>query len=311
MRKLNSRLEFPRRIDLGRFLARGSDRSKSAAFLLFGVLVHAGSPTAGHYYAFLRPGLAERWFRFNDSAVAEVPSQQAVEDNYGSNSFSAYMLIYVPEEDVGRLFVRVPAAAISVAVDVGRRPEMAGALQLITDDTITTPARRNRFSLRHLTGDSVIFDLRKSEHEFYEKVTELLHVHECHIYSVGQTVRVLDDGQNQLPKDSRMFYVDTDCVRESDSFFVLVFVYNTKCRPPVRFLKALSVAEDEENDSIKERIRVDDHVWVIDPDVLFRPRLRLLDSSMRCWQGGSIIFESYNGEISQEECSAFFYLHMA
>ena len=46
--KLNSRFEFPRRLDLSQF-APGAGH-----YLLHSVVVHSGDVNSGHYYAYIR-----------------------------------------------------------------------------------------------------------------------------------------------------------------------------------------------------------------------------------------------------------------
>jgi ubiquitin carboxyl-terminal hydrolase 7 len=72
---------------------------------------------AGHYYAFIRPNLDDKWFEFNDSNVVEVLKSTALTRGYGGfetkfefkdgkvietkqmTHISAYMLVYVREGD--------------------------------------------------------------------------------------------------------------------------------------------------------------------------------------------------------------------
>ncbi len=72
---------------------------------------------AGHYYAFIRPNLDDKWYEFNDSNVTEVLKSTALTRGYGGfetkfelrdgkvmesksmTYISAYMLVYVREGD--------------------------------------------------------------------------------------------------------------------------------------------------------------------------------------------------------------------
>ena len=72
---------------------------------------------AGHYYAFIKPSLEDKWFEFNDSRVTPIVKQTALSIGSGGfesifeikdnklcekqrlNNTSAYMLLYIRDED--------------------------------------------------------------------------------------------------------------------------------------------------------------------------------------------------------------------
>ncbi|GLJ42235.1 hypothetical protein SUGI_0874260 [Cryptomeria japonica] len=119
--KINDRYEFPLELDLdkddGRYLSSDADRSVRNLYSLYSVLVHSGGANAGHYYAFIRPLLSERWYKFNDECVTRQSLETVLDEQYGGEeeisqkkvgdnetvSFprhsSAYMLVYVRESD--------------------------------------------------------------------------------------------------------------------------------------------------------------------------------------------------------------------
>ncbi|CAE7220777.1 UBP12 [Symbiodinium pilosum] len=126
MVKLNSRFEFPRRLDLSKF-APGAGH-----YLLHSVVVHSGDVNSGHYYAYIRPNLDERWVKFDDDNVTPCSDFAAVEDNFGgsdpnaTNYFdrspselknfqwpsrprihNAYILVYI-REDCAEDVLRIP-----------------------------------------------------------------------------------------------------------------------------------------------------------------------------------------------------------
>jgi ubiquitin carboxyl-terminal hydrolase 7 len=122
--KINARFEFPATIDLSRFLASDADRSRSAVYDLYGVLVHSGSVVGGHYYAYLRPTRDGQWLQFNDSTVSPSTAKQALDDNFGGSSYgysgayahdtsaSGYMLVYVRKEDAPLIFSPIDESLI-------------------------------------------------------------------------------------------------------------------------------------------------------------------------------------------------------
>lgn len=120
MVKLNSRFEFPRKLDLSPF---APDAGK---YDLFAVVVHNGDVNSGHYYAHIQPDPDRGWFKFDDETVTPCSEYAAIEDNYGgsdlpvwnyfdrsptelrnghaqprstpSRSHNAYMLMYIRED---------------------------------------------------------------------------------------------------------------------------------------------------------------------------------------------------------------------
>jgi ubiquitin carboxyl-terminal hydrolase 7 len=128
LEKINDRFEFPLSIDLTPFIAKKKAGERVNFYDLYGVLVHAGSVTGGHYYAFLRTSLDPQWFEFNDTSVMKVPEDVAVSGNFGgptvrmsptgyqystgNRSDSAYVLIYVRRDDAPSIFEPIPDSTV-------------------------------------------------------------------------------------------------------------------------------------------------------------------------------------------------------
>jgi len=96
--KINNRFSFPKTFEIPNY----------ESYELFGVLVHAGTASIGHYYAFLRPTPAFEWFKFNDSSVTPASEYEAITNNFGNGvSFSnAYLLIYLRKSSIPELFTQ-------------------------------------------------------------------------------------------------------------------------------------------------------------------------------------------------------------
>ena len=109
--KINSRFEFPRKIDLAPYYLESVTNPDIASpedmFELVGVLVHSGHAESGHYYSFIRdrssPEL-DQWLEFNDMEVSSFDPANLDENCFGGpqdphqanakRSWSAYMLFY-------------------------------------------------------------------------------------------------------------------------------------------------------------------------------------------------------------------------
>ena len=118
--KINDKFEFPETIDLTPYLAKSLDKKSPTLYELFGVLVHQGDATFGHYYCFLRPSTDPQWFEFNDSVVRRVSKAEAIDDNFGGKaatksksfwgsydnmkSYSGYVLVYVKKDEEQSIF---------------------------------------------------------------------------------------------------------------------------------------------------------------------------------------------------------------
>ncbi|KAH0664377.1 hypothetical protein KY284_029308 [Solanum tuberosum] len=125
--KINDRYEFPLQLDLdrenGKYLSSEADRTVRNLYTLHSVLVHGGSVTGGHYYAFIRPTLSNQWYKFDDERVTKVDAKRALEEQYGgqgklpqtnpeygfqiSQNSNAYLLVYIRESDKEKIMCTV------------------------------------------------------------------------------------------------------------------------------------------------------------------------------------------------------------
>ena len=72
--------------------------SPSLTYELYAVVMHAGSPSDGHYYALIKDTKSQRWFQFNDERVLPM-SESELQDACGRDGANlrtacAYMLLY-------------------------------------------------------------------------------------------------------------------------------------------------------------------------------------------------------------------------
>ena len=126
--KIDDFYEFPDKIDLKPYLDEELPQDiklQNWNYKLHGVLVHQGSVSNGHYYAMIKPGHKNEWFRFDDDKVWKATPTQVFQENYGANEISpqdfakltrseqqeniirrvtsAYMLVYYRESELEKI----------------------------------------------------------------------------------------------------------------------------------------------------------------------------------------------------------------
>ncbi|ODQ77761.1 hypothetical protein BABINDRAFT_163160 [Babjeviella inositovora NRRL Y-12698] len=137
--KINDRYEFPESIDLKPYLdAESEGYEEDWDYQLHGVLIHLGDFSSGHYYAMLRPSLADEWYRFDDDRVFRATKRQVFDENFGvdvkpnadlakltrheyqeyqnQRFTNAYMLVYVRKAKLAEVMVEVEDADIPLNV---------------------------------------------------------------------------------------------------------------------------------------------------------------------------------------------------
>ena len=139
MVKLNSRFEFPRKLDLSPFAPDGGK------YDLFAVVVHNGDVNSGHYYAHIQPDPDRGWFKFDDEHVTPCSEYAAIEDNYGGSDLNVW-----------NYFERSPSELHSMAQLNGGRSHLstASALAQRTGGAAFSRARsHNAYMLMYIRED--------------------------------------------------------------------------------------------------------------------------------------------------------------
>lgn len=170
--KINDRLEFPRRINLDRYLAPDSpQQGQSQEFLLHAVFVHSGDSHGGHYYVYIcdDPRKEEpRWLRFDDTKVVPATAKEAIEDNFGGEEnnddghppadtmitrsalrtrekyrrcfTNGYMLVYIRESDADRILAEIQESDIPphIGTNIRTEDEAAAARRLEKQQQLMT-----------------------------------------------------------------------------------------------------------------------------------------------------------------------------
>lgn len=68
--KVEKGFRFGQHLDVGPFLAPGADPPPASAYVLEGIVMHAGGAASGHYFTYFRDPVArDDWVLFNDSSV--------------------------------------------------------------------------------------------------------------------------------------------------------------------------------------------------------------------------------------------------
>lgn len=81
MEKINDFFQFYEEIDLSNYLA--VQNSQDNDYSLHSVVVHKGGINSGHYYAYIRPGVGNQWYMFNDELVRECDYDEVFTYNFG------------------------------------------------------------------------------------------------------------------------------------------------------------------------------------------------------------------------------------
>lgn len=85
MYKINEQVDFEETLDLTPYLIK--EAKQSATYSLFGVVNHYGDIGGGHYTAFARNFVNNKWYDFDDSEVEQIKPN-------GINTKAAYILFY-------------------------------------------------------------------------------------------------------------------------------------------------------------------------------------------------------------------------
>jgi ubiquitin carboxyl-terminal hydrolase 7 len=201
--KVNAKFEFPTEIDLAPFLAQTADRSRSHVYELYGVLVHAGDVSFGHYYAYLRTTTGPQWYEFNDEWVKKVKPEKAIQSNFGGtvkaapgawylnkrtyeNAASAYILVYIRRSDAQEIMrplldEEVPEHvrnSIDQPEDDDPRLKRKDKIDLYElDEAIRRNVLSNRFGFIHKDCvQTVKFELTDSNERIYERIATFVNV---------------------------------------------------------------------------------------------------------------------------------------
>lgn len=160
--KLNYRVEFPERLDMGEYTeahvmalqrAAGEDEEiphEPRWYELVGCVTHQGTASAGHYFSFAKHG--GEWHKLNDERVSTVTFEELQSEcsGDGTSNTSAYMLVYraeaAPTEQAG------DAADEAVGLQPSSTLQRTTTLRAEIDTENKVQLRRAELFDRHVMG---------------------------------------------------------------------------------------------------------------------------------------------------------------
>jgi ubiquitin C-terminal hydrolase len=84
MDKINDYFEFSNEIDVKNYMKDiDNDNEEFYKFTLHAVVVHRGNINNGHYFAYIRPNVEDKWYQFNDEKVREADKFEVFNLNFG------------------------------------------------------------------------------------------------------------------------------------------------------------------------------------------------------------------------------------
>lgn len=98
-KKLKNEFEFPMEFDFGPYFVHGQGETKNE-YDLFGLMIHKGSPYAGHYYCIVKDIVNEAnkekptFFEINDTDVSALENNDFCQKYNGKRDDCAYILFY-------------------------------------------------------------------------------------------------------------------------------------------------------------------------------------------------------------------------
>lgn len=85
---------------------------------LYSILVHSGTPNAGHYTSYIKSFENGRWYLFNDESVREVNVSELEKTHGGQGGANAYVLYYrLHEEETYRMEAKIPEYIYKLIVE--------------------------------------------------------------------------------------------------------------------------------------------------------------------------------------------------
>ena len=96
MKKIDSKVDYPLTdLDISKYVL-SNNKNKFLKYDLFAVINHYGTLVFGHYTAFCKNSIDNKWYEFNDSSINEIKDLSKI------ITPKAYVLFY-RQKDLGKL----------------------------------------------------------------------------------------------------------------------------------------------------------------------------------------------------------------
>ena len=286
--KINSRFEFPMEIDLDEFLAEDAPKDVRNHYELYGVLVHSGDVSFGHYYAFLRtPPTSREWYKFNDSSVSIAEQEDAVDSNFGGTkssgygygysygSANAYILVYVRKDSLQELFEPVPDSTLP--------QHLKEFVEHAKEEKSTTSSKTSELKC-YLLDDCLRVNTRKNvqgyicpemvkktkyvkAHTNEEVYSEVAALYDCDPHDIriwyGTTYPFYDlerkNATNHLEWYPNLFIVKArqDEKKHTKSLVMCLKFFNPKWKFPMEYIKTMIINPEVTVSSLLEQVRTE------------------------------------------------------
>ena len=249
IKKINSRFEFYDKINLEKYLSKKENCLYSPRYELHGVIVHRGSANSGHYYAYLRPTIENKWFKFNDSFVSETSSFDAIENNYGSDneekSYNAYILLYARIDSLSKIYCEVPDDIIP-GTYLNKIKKPIFKVKLIDQENLAINALNGRISFLPKTENDLISFELSSLKELYSTISSNYNRPSSHFtlwtfedslldHKIKENTTFETNGKNEI-----MLFMSEFEVEKSEKL-IIIFLYIPTLHHPMRFLTTIKV----------------------------------------------------------------------
>ena len=265
VRKINTYLSYKTELDMAPYMADGAEGE--TRYRLFGVFVHSGCSSDGHYYSYLHlsegPG---DWLMFNDSLVDVVMEGDAVQKNFGGylfspviknslqnpdslseRKFSAYMLMYIRVDALGDAYgpltCQVPEHVLALPdreKEQVASEEKERSFRICCYHTIAEASQRGHVGLSFEEYPPISMLPSKTVSDLLEETKRRFPDDDCsdlRLWGCGAA----GPSARPYPMEKYLDSITSNVIANTtmDNFFVLVYLYLPAYRHPVKFFSFL------------------------------------------------------------------------
>lgn len=89
----------------GKSTSSTSNEAGPFLYELFSIMIHSGSASGGHYYAYIKDFESGQWFSFNDQTVSPI-TQEDIQKSFGGAGYKAFLSAYSSSTNAYMLMYR-------------------------------------------------------------------------------------------------------------------------------------------------------------------------------------------------------------